>query len=180
MITARVRAELSPQVRRSMRCLLAVLAFVAYNGRAADEPENAQQRDGVWLRNGISQYERLNAHESLSDNESNDALIIRSYVCAIVDLEEYLVLRANLLGRAVGDARKRHHINPQKLDGMAEALPILVPLMQTKFSTESPPCERAVLIVRDYLAKYPEMLTRDSDVVIEKALLEAYSNISEP
>ncbi len=163
-----------------MRCLLAVLAFVAYRGGAADEAENAQQRDGVWLRNGISQYERLNAHESLSNNDSNDALVVRSYVCAIVDLEEYLVLRANLLARAVGDARKLHYINPQKLNGMAEALPILVPLMQTKFSTDRPPCERAVLMVRDYLAKYPEMLTKDSDVVIEKALLEAYSNINEP
>lgn len=176
MRTARIRAELS--LRRTMRCLLAVLAFVACNSRAADEPE--QQRDGVWLRNGISQYERLNAHESLSDSDSNDALVIRSYVCAIVDLEEYLVLRANLLARAVVDARKLHHINSQKLNGMAEALPILVPLMQTKFSTGSPPCDRAVLMVRDYLAKYPEMLTKDSDVVIEKALLDTYSNINEP
>jgi len=163
-----------------MRCLLAVLAFVAYDGGAADDRENAPQRDGVWLRNGISQYERLNAHESLADNDSNDARVVRSYVCAIVDLEEYLVLRANLLARAVGDARKLRHINAQKLDGMVEALPILVPLMQTKFSTDSPPCDGAILIVRDYLAKYPEMLTKDSDVVIEKALLEAYSNTNEP
>jgi hypothetical protein len=177
MVTRRV--EISGQVRRSLRCLLAVLAFVACDGRAADDPEKAQQRDGVWLRNGIDQYERLNAHESLSENDANDALVVRSYVCAIVDLEEYLVLRANLLDRAVGDARKQHHINPQKLNGMAEALPILVPLMQTKFSTDSPPCDKVVLMVRDYLGKYPEMLTKDSDIVIEKALLEAYSNINE-
>jgi len=174
------RGRCSRWLRRSMPCFLAVLGFSAYSGRAAEEPEKAQQRDGVWLRNGISHYERLNAHEGLSDSDASDALIVRSYVCAIVDLEEYLVLRADLLAGAVGDARKRRHINPQKLKGMAEALPILVPLMQTKFSTDSPPCDRIVLIVRDYLGKYPEMLTKDADVVIERALLDAYSNINEP
>lgn len=179
MIMGRVRFS-SRCVRRSMPCLLAVLGFIAYSARAADEPEKAQQRDGVWLQNGINHYEHLNAHESLSDNDANDALVVRSYVCAIVDLEEYLVLRADLLAGAVGDARKRRHINPQKLSGMAEVLPIIVPLMQTKFSTDSPPCDRIVLIVRDYLGKYPEMLTKDADVVIERALLDAYSKINEP
>jgi hypothetical protein len=52
--------------------------------------------------------------------------------------------------------------------------------MQTKFSTDSPPCDRVVLVVRDYLGKYPEMLTKDADVVIERALLNAYSNINDP
>ena len=174
------RGRFSRWLRRSMPCLLAVLGFSAYSGRAAEEPEKAQQRDGVWLRNGISHYERLNAREGLSDNDASDALIVRSYVCAIVDLEEYLVLRADLLAGAVSDARKRRHINPQKLSGMAEVLPIIVPLMQTKFSTDSPPCDRVVLVVRDYLGKYPEMLTKDADVVIERALLNAYSNINDP
>lgn len=178
MIKSRVR--FSRWVRRSMPFLVAVLGFTAYSGRAADESEKAQQRDGVWLQNGINHYEHLNAHESLSDNDASDALVVRSYVCAIVDLEEYLVLRADLLAGAVGDARKRRHINPQKLSGMAEVLPIIVPLMQTKFSTDSPPCDRVVLVVRDYLGKYPEMLTKDADVVIERALLDAYSNINEP
>ena len=63
---------------------------------------------------------------------------------------------------------------------MAEALPILVPLMQTRFSTDSPPCDRIVLSVGEYLGKYPEMLSKDAEVVIDKALLDTYSKVDEP
>lgn len=173
-------AAFSRRARRSRRWLPAVLALIACNGPAADGPEKAPQRDGVWLRNGIDQYERLNAHENLSENDANDALVVRSYVCAIVDLEKYLVQRADLLAGAVGAARKKRHIHPERLAGMAEALPILVPLMQTRFSTDSPPCDRIVLSVGEYLGKYPEMLTKDADVVIDKALLDTYSKVNEP
>jgi hypothetical protein len=174
------RAALSRRVGQSRRWLPAVLALIACNALAADDPEKAQQLDGAWLRNGIDQYERLNAHENLSERDSNDALVVRSYVCAVVDLEKYLVLRADLLAGAVRAARKKHHINPEKLNGMAEALPILVPLMQTKFATDSPSCDQIVLSVQEYLNKYPEMLTKDAAVVIEKALLDRYSKIDEP
>jgi hypothetical protein len=173
-------AAVSRWVRHSVPCLLAALAFVPCAGNAADDSDKARQRDGAWLQNGINEYERLNAHQGLLSNDTNDALVVRSYVCAIIDLEEYMVVRAELLARAVGEARKQHHINPERFRGMAEALPILVPLMQTKFSTESPPCDRIVLIVRDYLGKYPEMLSRDADVIIEKALLDVYSKMDEP
>jgi hypothetical protein len=178
-VAASKRAEFSRRVRQPVRCLLALLAFVAYNGRAADEPEKTQLRDGAWLLNGITQYERLNAHENLSDKDANDALVVRSYVCAIGDLEKYLVQRANLLAGALRQARKHHHTNPEKLDGMSEALPILIPLMRTKFLTESPPCNTIVLVVRDYLGKYPEVIPKDADVIIEKALLDEYSMINE-
>jgi hypothetical protein len=179
MITS--RAAFSRCVRQFRRWLPAVLALIACNGLAAGEPEKAQQLDGVWLWNGIDHYKRLNAHENLSESDSNDALVVRSYVCAVVDLERYLVLRADLLAGAVGAARKkRHHINPDKLNGMAEALPILVPLMRSKFATDSPPCDEIVFSVREYLSKYPEMLTKDAAVVIERALLDRYSKIDEP
>ncbi len=171
---------MSRRVGQSRRWLPGVLALIACNALAADDPEKAQQLDGAWLRNGIDQYERLNAHENLSETDSKDALVVRSYVCAVVDLEKYLVLRADLLAGAVQAARKKHHINSEKLNGMAEALPILVPLMRTKFATDSPPCDQIVLSVREYLRKYPEMLTKDAAVVIEKALLDRYSKIDEP
>jgi hypothetical protein len=73
----------------------------------------------------------------------------------VVDLEQYSVLRVELLAGAVGDARKKHHVRPEMLNGMAEALPIVVPLMRTRFSTDSPPCDRTVLSVREYLDKSP-------------------------
>lgn len=167
-------------VRQFRRWLPAVLVLIACNGAAAEDPEKAPQRDGVWLRNGIDQYERLNAHQNLSEREANDALVARFYVCAVVDLEKYLVLRADLLAGAVGEARRKHHIHPDKLNGMSEALPIIVPLMRTRFSTDGPPCDPIVLSVREYLDKYREMLTKDADVVIEKALLDRYSNGDEP
>ena len=63
---------------------------------------------------------------------------------------------------------------------MAEALPILVPLMKTNSSTDSRSCDAAFVIVRDYLEKYPEALTKDADVVVENALLDAYANTNGP
>jgi hypothetical protein len=86
------------------------------------------------------------------------------------------VQRANLLAAALEEGKKKNHINPQMLDGMAEALPILVPLMKTNFLTDSPSCDAAFVIVRDYLEKYPEVLAKHEEVVVENALLDAYTN----
>jgi hypothetical protein len=160
-----------------MRYLPAIMALVACSSVTVGAPE---QRDGLWLQSGIRQYQRLNAHEKLSEKETNDALVVTSYVCAVVDLEKYLVRRAYLLAGAFEEGRKKHHINPQMLDGMAEALPMAVPLMKTKFFTDNPSCEAAFVIVRDYLEKYPEVLTKDADAVVEKALLDAYTNTNGP
>ncbi len=120
-------------------CLLAVLTLFNYNGWAADYPEITQRRDGTWLRDAINQYQRLNVHETLSGEESNNALAVRSYVCAIVDLERYLVLRANLLAGAVAQGRKKYRPNAERREGMATAIRIIVPLMQTKFSADGAP-----------------------------------------
>jgi hypothetical protein len=161
-----------------MRYLPAFLAFVACGSVAAGPPEEPQQRDGTWLQKGLRQYERLNARESLSDEDANDARIARSYVCAVVDLEKYLVERADLLAGAFEEGKKKkRHLNPQLLEGMSRAIPMLVPLMQTDFSTDSPSCERAIVIVRDFLEKYPEVLDKQADALIEKALLATYSNV---
>ena len=65
------------------------------------------------------------------------------------------------------------------LEGMARAVPILMPLVESDFVTEGPSCDRALVIVQDYLAKYPEMLDKDADAVVEKALLATYSRDSE-
>ena len=98
-----------------------------------------------------------------------------SYVCAVVDLEKYLVQRADLLARALQDGRKkRRYINPQKLDGMATALPILVPLMEGTFVAQGASCSSALVIVRDYLDRYPEELNKDADEIVDSALLDAY------
>ena len=159
-----------------MRYLRAIMALVGCSSVTVGAPEEPKQRDGVWLQNGIRQYQRFNAHENLSEKETNDAMVVTSYVCAVVDLEKYLVQRAILLAGALEEGRKKHHNNPQMLDGMAEALPMLVPLMKTNFFTDSPSCDTAFVIVRNYLEKYPEVLTKDADAVVEKALLDAYAN----
>jgi hypothetical protein len=163
-----------------MRYLPAIMALVACSSVTVGAPEEPKQRDGLWLQNGIRQYQRFNAHENLSEKDTNDALVVTSYVCAVVDLEKYLVRRAYLLAGALEDDRKKHHINPQVLDGMAEALPMAVPLMKTKFFTDSPTCDAAYVIVRDYLEKYPEVLSKGADAVVEKALLDAYANTNGP
>jgi hypothetical protein len=163
-----------------MKYLPRIVALVACSSVPISAPEVPMQRDGVWLQNGISQYARFNARGDMSEQETNEAMVVTSYVCAVVDLEKYLVQRANLLAAALEDGGNKSHLDPQMLDGMAESLPILVPLMKTHFLTDSPSCFAVFLIVRDYLGKYPEVLTKHAEVVVENALLDAYPNTNEP
>jgi hypothetical protein len=137
-------------------------------------------RDGAWLQNGIKQQQRWNAREPLSEQEQSDATIVTSYVCAVVDFEKYLIERAELLSGALSGSGGSHkpRLDPRMLAGMTRAAPILVPLMETDFAANPPSCDRAVVIVHDYLEMYPEMLEKEADVIVEKALLEAYRSTS--
>jgi hypothetical protein len=156
-----------------MRCSWAVLVCAAYATAAASAPWVPPVRDGAWLQNGIKQQQRWNAHETLSVEELNEATLVTSYICAVVDLEKYLVERAELLSGAVG-GKNKPHLDPRLLTGMKRAAPILIPLIESRFSSDPPSCERARVIVHDYLENYPEMLEKDADAIVEKALLEAY------
>ena len=139
--------------------ILTTLACLACSGAIATTPLPPPQRDGTWLQNGIK----------------NEATSVTSYICGVVDLEEYLVQRAVQLSRAVLAGKKRQHLDPRVLEGMNRALPLLIPLMDTDFSTDPPPCDRAIVIVREYMEKYPEMIPKDADEIVERALLDAYT-----
>lgn len=156
-----------------MRWSWIVLVCAAHVSSAASAPWVPPVRDGAWLQSGIKQQQRWNAHQTLSAEELNEATLVTSYVCAVVDLEKYLVERAELLSGAV-DGKKKPRLDPRLLTGMKRAAPILIPLIESNFSAEPPSCERAQVIVHDYLEKYPEMLDKDADAIIEKALLDAY------
>lgn len=145
----------------AMRRLHALLACVAWSGATAATPSSMPgPRDGTWLQNGVKQ----------------NAVTVTSYVCAVTDLEKYLVQRATTLEQALHDGkRKKKHLDPRMLSGMMRALPLVIPLVDTDFLKDDPSCDKAVVIVRDYLDKYPEMLPKDADVIIERALLDAYS-----
>lgn len=159
---------------------LGVLALVAFIGSGASAQDTVRERDGAWLQNGIELHRRLEDHERLSDKETNEAQVVASYVCAVVDFEKYLVFRANLLKGAVSGPNKHRRRNPLEFKGMGESLPILIPLMDTQFLEDSPSCDKTLLIVRDYLAKYPEVLAKDAGAIVELALLQAYSNNNQP
>lgn len=157
-----------------MRRCLAVLMCAVFTSVAASAPWVPPVRDGTWLQNGIKQQQRSSAQESLSDEELSQATMVTSYVCAVVDLEKYLVERAALLSGAVGGGKKKPHLDPRLLAGMSRAAPILVPLINSDFAKQPPSCNRALVIVHEYLEKYPEMLEKDADVIVERALLDAY------
>jgi len=163
-----------------MRALIAILACMTCTAAAWSAPWLPPVRDGAWLQSGIKQQQRWNAHENLTDKEVNDATLVTSYICAVVDLEKELVQRAALLADALQDGKKKKHLDPHVLEGMAQAVPILVPLLKSDFMTDQPTCDRALLIVQDYLVKYPEMLDKDADAIVEKALLATYNPSNEP
>ncbi len=163
-----------------MRVLVAIVTCISYSAATWGAPWLPPVRDGAWLENGIKQQQRWNAHVTLPDKELNDATLVTSYICAVVDLEKELVRRAALLAGALQDGKKRKHLDPRVLEGMTRAVPILVPLMSSDFVTDGPTCDRALVIVQDYLTKYPEMLDKDADAIVEKALLATYSRSSEP
>jgi len=163
-----------------MRFLVAILTCITYSAATWATPWLPPVRDGVWLQNGIKQQQRWEAHENLSDKDLNDATLVTSYVCAVVDLEKELVQRAAQLSEALQEGKKKKHLDPRLLEGMTQAVPILVPLMKSDFATDEPTCDKALPIVRDYLAKYPEMLEKDANAIVEKALLAGYDRSSEP
>ena len=157
----------------SMRYLLSVLACVIYSSASWSAPWLPPARDGTWLQNGIKQQQRWAAHETLSDPQLNDATIVTAYICAVADLEKYLVQRAALLAGALQDAKKKQ-LDRGVGEGMRHSVPILVPLLATDFGAANPSCDKVVPIVRAYLEQYPEMLDKDADEIVEKALLDAY------
>jgi len=160
--------------------IVSLLAVIALSGSVARSQELIPPRDGAWLQNGIQLYRRMNEHESLSAKQTDEARAAATYVCAVVDLEKYLVFRAQLLKGAVAEATKRHRAGSKELRGIVPALPILIPLMDTRFFQDSPSCDTALLMVRDYLLKCPGMLTQDAEVIVESALLDAYSDANPP
>jgi hypothetical protein len=165
-----------------MRYLPAILACVACSGATAATPAPLTPRDGAWLQKGVKQYQRWAiAHETLSDADMSDAMTAKSYVCAVTDLEKNLVERATTLSQALraGKSRKQH-LDAGLLDGMMRALPIVLPLTKTDFLQDSPSCDRALALVHDYLETYPEMLSKDADDIVERALLDAYTKSAAP
>jgi hypothetical protein len=161
-----------------MRYLWSVLACVIYSSTSWSAPWLPPVRDGTWLQNGIMQQQRSTAHETLSDQQLNDATIVTAYICAVADLEKYLVQRAELLSGALQDAKKKQ-LDRAVGDGMRKSVPILLPLMASDFSAGNPSCDKTVLIVRAYLEQYPEMLDKDAAEIVEKALLDAYRKAGE-
>ena len=163
-----------------MRVLAAILTCMTYSAATWGAPWLPPVRDGAWLQNGIKQQQRWNAHENLSDKELNDATLVTSYVCGVVDIEKELVQRAARLSEALEDGKKKKHLDPRMLEGMTQAVPILVPLMKSDFITDGLSCDRALVMVQDFLAKYPEMLDKGAESIVEKALLAAYNQGTEP
>lgn len=169
-----------------MRLTATVCAFlVCFCGSAWGAPQLAELRDGVWLQEGLKQYRRSAAHERLSERETNDALAVTAYVCAIVDLEKYLARRAAQLAVALADAQAKAQANAQAdsttvFAGITRAVPILVPLLKSDFLMQAPTCERSYDIVRAFLDKYPDMLDKDAYAVVDRALLAAYNHDAAP
>jgi hypothetical protein len=163
-----------------MRVLAAILTCITYSAATWGAPWLPPVRDGAWLQNGIKQQQRWNAHENLSDKELNDATLVTSYICGVVDIEKEQVQRAAQLSEALEDGKKKKHLDPRMLEGLTQAVAILVPLMKTDFITDGLSCDRVLVMVQDFLAKYPEMLDKGAESIVEKALLATYNQGTEP
>jgi hypothetical protein len=157
-----------------MRALAAILLSVTYSAASWSTPWLSPVRDGSWLQNGIKQQQRSLAQENLSDKELGEATQVVSYVCAVVDFEKELTQRAALLSAAVQQGQKRKHLDAHLLEGMRQSAQILAPLVKSEFNTDGVSCERAMVMVQEYLVKYPEMLDKDAATIVERALLASY------
>jgi hypothetical protein len=158
-----------------MKHLWFALACLTCSGISWSAPWVPPVRDGAWLQKGIQQQQRWSAHEKLSDEELSEATIVTAYVCAIVDLEKDLIHRATLLSEALESSKKKkQHLNSAIVEGMRKTVPILLPLAKGDFDASSLSCDKAVGIVRVYLDKYPELLDKDAESIVEKALIDAY------
>jgi hypothetical protein len=157
------RASAIAPTLRLGRFFLVLLLAASGCPAQADSPL-PPRRDGAWLQNGIERHDTA----------------VTSYICAVLDLEKYLAQRAAMLSGAVTDGKKKKHLDPRLLDGMTRALPLIVPLLQTRFLAANPSCAGTLVTVQDYLQKYPEMLDKDADVIVEKALLDAYTDYHDP
>jgi hypothetical protein len=62
---------------------------------------------------------------------------------------------------------------------MRQTVPILVPLAMSDFNAANPSCDKTVSIVHGYLDQYPEMLDKDAEEIVEKALLDAYRKVGD-
>jgi hypothetical protein len=163
-----------------MRTPAAILTGLIFSTATWGAPWLQPVRDGAWLQNGVKQQARWKAHENLSEKDLSDATQVTSYICAVVDLEKELVQRATLLSGALKAGEKKKHFDPHLLQGMTQAVPILVPLTKGSFNENGPSCDRASVIVGDYLTQYPEMLDKDAGAIVEKALLASYDPTPTP
>jgi hypothetical protein len=134
---------------------LAVMALAAFISGPVQAEELAPRRDGAWLQDGIELYQRMSGHTKLPEKQVSQAQGVMSYVCAVVDLERFLVFRAALVNGAVAEAKEEHHMDPTELKGIGEALPLLLPLMGSRFFEDHPSCDRVLLMVRDFCSSTP-------------------------
>jgi len=74
----------------------------------------------------------------------------------------------------VREGKKKKHLDSHLLEGMTRTVPILVPLLQSDFVTDTVSCDRALVMVQDFLTRYPEMLDKSADEIVEKSLLAHY------
>lgn len=146
--------------------LVAILLLSCFGAAHTD---GSKDRDGAWLKHGIEQFERFVEHDrEQSPPHITEGFVALYYIAGIVDTERGHTLVANLvMSRAAENQQKDHY-------DMVNGVHAVARLLGTRFYDDNPPPDRVILMVRDYIAKHPEMLKKTALEVVERTLWDAY------
>ncbi len=160
---------------------LALIGLVAASGIRADEIKYQSERNGHWLREGIRQFERTRNDSGVLDfDQAMLAAGVSTYVMGVLDMEQPLVLKADVVAMVVASAKRPETKLPEaQVREMVADRGYYAPLSKTDFRDRKISSDQIMTIVKNYLDQHPEKWDKHANDLVEAAVLSALSTSSQ-